>query len=66
MMESLSDEYNDVEFVYLDADVAPKVMVDYKITSVPTVIMSINGQEKVFHGLQPKSSYQAFLRNLTP
>lgn len=59
MLDGISKEYPEFQFVYLDLDKAPaEVSTKYKIKSVPTVKLFINDEEKLsISGLKPRSDY---------
>lgn len=57
-IEGLSEDYENVTFIYVDADDAPDVVAENQIRSVPTVKLFVNSEEKkVFYGALPKSQY---------
>lgn len=58
MLEDLSDKYDNVNFIYVDADDSPDLVQEHQIMSVPTVKLFVNGrEEKIFRGLSSKSSF---------
>jgi len=60
LMEEFSKKYTSLKFIYVDADKAPDTMLEYKISSVPTVKLFINGEEKKsWVGLQGKNVFEA-------
>jgi thioredoxin 1 len=59
MMEKLSKKYTSLNFIYVDADIAPEILNEFRIRSVPTVKLFINGEEKkTFVGLNSASIYE--------
>jgi len=60
LMEEFSQKYNALNFIYVDADKAPTVLGEHKISSVPTVKLFINGEEKKsWVGLKGKNLFEA-------
>jgi len=58
MMEEFSKKYPSLDFYYVDVDSAPELAQEYRIQSVPTVKLFINGtQQNEFKGLQAKHTY---------
>lgn len=59
LMEEFSKKYTDLNFIYVDADNAPDVVKSSGVSSVPTVKLFINGEEKnSFIGLQGKNIFE--------
>lgn len=62
MMDSLAEEYPDIDFVYIDVDGADsEVITEYRITSVPRVIFNVGGAETDTFGLKSKAEYRKLL-----
>lgn len=60
LLNELSGNYPELQFVYVDLDKAPgEVIQEFRVMSVPTVKLFINGEEKAnFTGLKPRSTYE--------
>lgn len=59
LLDRLSKKYTALNFIYVDADKAPDLMSEFKVMSVPTVKVYINGVEKrQFIGLNSSSVYE--------
>jgi thiol-disulfide isomerase/thioredoxin len=59
LLDRLSKKYASLNFIYVDADKASDLMREFKIMSVPTVKVFINGVEKrQFIGLNSPSVYE--------
>jgi thioredoxin 1 len=64
-LESMSTEYDDVEFVKIDVDKNQEYAISLGIRSIPTVII-YNGDNLIdrSQGVQTESYYKDFLNNL--
>jgi thioredoxin 1 len=59
IIEEISKDYPDINFFYVDVDSANELAVRHKISSVPTVKIFINSEDKKsIYGLMPKSTYK--------
>ena len=62
VIEEISSDYENVNFIYVDADSSIELVQEHKILSVPTVKLFVNGEEKrSFLGLLPKTDYTGVL-----
>jgi len=60
LMEEFSKKYTTLNFIYVDADNAPEALKEFKVSSVPTVKLFINGEEKrSWIGLQGKNVFES-------
>lgn len=58
LMEEFSQKYTALNFIYVDADKAPDLLKKHNISSVPTVKIFINKDEKkTFVGLHGKNLF---------
>lgn len=59
VIEEMANDYPNINFFYVDVDTANDIAVKHKISSVPTVKLFINSEEKkTIYGLMPKSAYK--------
>lgn len=65
ILEDIASEYSEkISIVKLDTDKNPKTALAYNITSIPTLLVFIDGQVvKTIIGAKPK---QALLKDLAP
>ncbi len=65
VLEELSEEYPNIDFVKCNVDDSPNVAVKYGIRNIPTVLFLRNGEvvnKQV--GALPKSAYEDIIKNL--
>ena len=57
LMKEMSQKHHNLNFIYVDADNAPDVLKKFNISSVPTIKIFINQEEKKsFVGIQSKNT----------
>lgn len=44
-VEKLDGEFNNIEFLSIDADQVPQIVKQYKVRSLPTILILSNGEE---------------------
>jgi thioredoxin 1 len=65
LFDQLQLEYPNVSFETIDVDTSPDPVMQYLITSVPTVIIEKNGELAQRHvGINPKSTYINTIKSL--
>ena len=58
VIENISEEFDNAQFIHINVDEADELVREYKISSVPTVKIFVNGEEKEsLYGLLPKTTY---------
>ena len=64
VMEDLSKKHHNLNFIYVDADNAPELVKSFGVSSVPTIKIFINKQEKKsFVGIQSKSTLNKYFND---
>jgi thioredoxin 1 len=65
LFTQLEAEYPNVSFETIDVDNSPDSVMQYMITSVPTVVIEKDGQlAQRYVGLNPKTTYSNFIKSL--
>ena len=65
LFTQLEVEYPNVSFETIDVDVSPDSVMQYMVTSVPTVVIEKDGQlAQRYVGINPKSSYVNTIKSL--
>lgn len=67
LLSELSDEMPELQFLHIDVEDSPELTLEYRVRSIPTVYLYINGQKKEeFFGLKSRQDYStAFAEYLT-
>jgi thioredoxin 1 len=65
LFTQLEVEYPNVSFETIDVDTSPDSVMQYMVTSVPTVVIEKDGQlAQRYVGINPKSSYVNTIKSL--
>lgn len=58
-MEDIATSYENLNFIKVNVDDAPQLVSEFRVQSVPTVMLLINGEVRhSFHGIRPKQEYE--------
>ena len=61
-IEELSEQFSDIDFFKINIDEFPELAMEYKIMSIPTVMLFKNGEAKSkLVGLRDKSEYEEMI-----
>ena len=65
LFDQLQSEYPNVSFETIDVDNSPESVMQYMVTSVPTVVIEKNDQlAERYVGLNPKTTYSNKIKSL--